>query len=123
MKKKEYEKLGELLTKLGLLKTQAPTEISPLHRLSLRESQILVAIAMGTSPADAAVALGIAVKTFSTYRARLLEKLGLHSNAQLAILTFELGLVPGVLQTMRKQETEDEHIARDGRGTGPAAGQ
>lgn len=103
MKNKEYANLGELLQKAGL-GHKLSNRPSPVDRLSTRETQILVSIASGTAPADAARLLQIAVKSFSTYRARVLEKLGLHSNAELAILAFELGLVPSVLKRLTERD-------------------
>lgn len=57
----------------------------PLHnRLSERELQVFTRIARGISPAVMANELGLSVKTVSTYRARILEKLGMRSNAEIA---------------------------------------
>lgn len=56
----------------------------PAHELlSQREFQTLQMIASGKSPAEIASALQLSVKTVSVYRARLLEKLKLRSNAEL----------------------------------------
>lgn len=56
----------------------------PLHRaLSDREFQTLRLIASGKSVSEIADALALSVKTVSTYRARLLEKMGLKNNAEL----------------------------------------
>ena len=41
-------------------------------------------IARGVSPAVMANELGLSVKTVSTYRARILEKMGMRSNAEIA---------------------------------------
>lgn len=83
-----------------------PENTDPLAHLSKRELQILVAIASGMPPAIAAQNIGIAVKTFNTYRARVMEKLKLKSNAQLAVLAFELNLVPSVLKQLKKEGSE-----------------
>lgn len=72
-------------------------EDSPVESLSMRELQILIAIGSGLRPQEASAKYGIAVKTFSTYRSRVLDKLSLQSNAELAILAYELKLVPGIL--------------------------
>lgn len=57
----------------------------PLHnRLSERELQVFTRIARGIAPALMANELGLSVKTVSTYRARILEKLGMRSNAEIA---------------------------------------
>ena len=63
----------------------AAEEDGPLHnRLSERELQVFTRIARGVSPAVMADELGLSVKTVSTYRARLLEKMGMRSNAEIA---------------------------------------
>lgn len=57
----------------------------PLHsRLSEREVQVFTRIARGVSPAVMAMELGLSVKTISTYRARILEKMKMRSNAEIA---------------------------------------
>lgn len=70
---------------------------SPIKKLSVRELQIFIAIGTGLQPVQASKRLGIAVKSFSTYRARVMEKLNLESNAEIAVLAFELKLVPSIL--------------------------
>jgi len=63
----------------------ASEEEGPLHnRLSERELQVFTRIARGVSPAVMANELGLSVKTVSTYRARILEKMGMRSNAEIA---------------------------------------
>jgi DNA-binding NarL/FixJ family response regulator len=57
----------------------------PLHEaLSDREFQVLRLLATGKSTREIAVALSLSVKTVSTYRARLLEKMRMKSIAELA---------------------------------------
>jgi two-component system invasion response regulator UvrY len=53
------------------------------HRLSSREYTVFEQIAKGQSVSQIAEALCLSVKTVSTYRARILEKMGLVSNADL----------------------------------------
>jgi two-component system invasion response regulator UvrY len=56
----------------------------PAHEiLSDREFQVLQLIAAGKSLAEIGDGLSLAVTTVSTYRARILDKLNLHSNAEL----------------------------------------
>lgn len=56
----------------------------PLHEsLSPREFQVLRLMATGQSATAIASELSLSVKTVSTYRARLLEKMHMHSNAEL----------------------------------------
>lgn len=56
----------------------------PQHaELSDREYQILLQIASGKAVSEIAAALSLSVKTVSTYRARVLEKMQMKSNAEL----------------------------------------
>ncbi|MDT8387382.1 MAG: response regulator transcription factor [Thiogranum sp.] len=56
----------------------------PHQLLSDRESQVFLRLARGDSVTYIAHSLDLSVKTVSTYRSRLLEKMGLASNAELA---------------------------------------
>lgn len=53
------------------------------HQLSDREFEILLRLARGERTGEIAEALHLNIKTVSTYRRRILEKLGLKNNAQL----------------------------------------
>jgi DNA-binding NarL/FixJ family response regulator len=56
----------------------------PLHdRLSARERQVFVKLAAGDGVSAIAQELVLSVKTVSTYRARILEKMGFKSNAEI----------------------------------------
>ncbi len=57
---------------------------TPHTLLSDREFQVLKMIASGHKLADIADALALSPKTVSVYRARILEKMGIRSNAELA---------------------------------------
>lgn len=66
----------------------------PLHlRLSERELQIFVRLAKGTPVSQIADVLSLSPKTVSTYRARLLEKMGLSNNADLVRYAVTQGLL------------------------------
>ena len=66
----------------------------PLHEsLSDREHQVLVMLGGGHRVSDIATALSLSVKTVSTYRARVLEKLDLSSTAELIAYALRQGLV------------------------------
>lgn len=66
----------------------------PAHEtLSEREFQVLLLIAQGKSLNDIADTLFISAKTITGYRRRVLDKLGLTSNAQLARYALEHGLL------------------------------
>lgn len=65
-----------------------------LHeQLSERELQVFLRLARGESVSAIAAALHLSVKTVSTYRSRLLEKLALASNAELAAYAIRHGLL------------------------------
>ena len=64
----------------------------PHEALSAREFQILGLIAAGKSVGEIASQLCLSVKTISTYRTRLLKKMGMTSNAELMRYAFRYGL-------------------------------
>jgi two-component system invasion response regulator UvrY len=65
----------------------------PIHEiLSDREYQILCMIASGKTVTEIGAELSLSVKTISTYRARVLEKLNMKSNAELTRYAIENGL-------------------------------
>jgi len=61
--------------------------------LSDREIEVLRRIASGESLNQIAEALHLSPKTVTTYRARIVEKTGLHSNAELARYALEKGML------------------------------
>jgi DNA-binding NarL/FixJ family response regulator len=66
---------------------------APHEKLSDRELQVFLRLARGESVSDIADVLNLSVKTVSTYRTRLLEKLGVGSNAELATYALRHGLI------------------------------
>lgn len=68
---------------------------APHQQLSERELQVFLRLAGGQSVSAIAEALHLSVKTVSTYRSRLLEKLGVASNAELAAYALRNGLMVG----------------------------
>lgn len=66
----------------------------PLHdTLSDREYEVMCMIASGRTVKEIAGELALSVKTISTYRARILEKMGMKNNAQLTHYTIQNQLV------------------------------
>lgn len=66
----------------------------PSHEtLSDREYQVMTLIASGKSVSEIAEELTLSVKTISTYRARVLEKMGMKTNAELTHYAVANGLV------------------------------
>ena len=66
----------------------------PHETLSEREFQVMCRIAGGRTISEIAVELELSVKTVSTYRARLLAKMGLRTNSELTRYVFEHELLP-----------------------------
>ena len=64
----------------------------PHEMLSVREHEVLLLIASGMALSQIAGKLALSVKTVSTYRTRILEKMGLHSNADLIRYVLHHGL-------------------------------
>lgn len=81
--------LGEIL----LTTLDEPSD-QPLHAaLSQREFQILCKLAVGRSVSEIAQELSLSVKTVSTYRARVLEKMHLATNADLTTYALRNALI------------------------------
>jgi DNA-binding NarL/FixJ family response regulator len=83
----------------GLAETLArrlnETSDRPRHdTLSDREFQVLQLMGAGKSLTEIAAALSLSVKTVSTYRARMLEKLALKSSAEIIQYAIQNRLVP-----------------------------
>jgi two-component system response regulator NreC len=61
--------------------------------LSPREGEVLRLLAQGYTNQQAAKCIRVSVKTVETYRARIAQKLGLHSRAELTRYALESGLL------------------------------
>lgn len=82
--------LAETLT--GLLTGQAVDR--PAHEaLSAQEHRVLLLLAGGRSVGEVAQAMHLSVKTVSTYRSRILDKLHLKNNAELTRYCLAQGLI------------------------------
>jgi two-component system, NarL family, invasion response regulator UvrY len=66
---------------------------SPHENLSDREFQVLCMVASGKSVTDIAEDLALSVKTISTYRARILDKMGMRNDAELTHYAIQEKLV------------------------------
>jgi DNA-binding NarL/FixJ family response regulator len=80
----------EALVTPGRVVSGAP---APIAMLSGREREVLVLLAQGHTNQAIADRLALSVKTVESYRARLLQKLGLKNRAELTRLAIDLGLV------------------------------
>lgn len=74
-------------------KINAPAEQLPHEGLSEREFQVFVKLAQGLSVTDIADQLALSIKTISTYRSRLMEKMGLATNNDLTYYALKNGLI------------------------------
>ncbi|MGA1977923.1 MAG: response regulator transcription factor [Bacteroidales bacterium] len=65
-----------------------------LHeKLSVREFQVMVMLAKGKSVTEIAKEIFISYKTVSTYRTRILEKMGMKKNAELTLYAIKNNLI------------------------------
>jgi two-component system invasion response regulator UvrY len=69
------------------------TERPPHELLSDREFQVLCKIASGMTVSQIAAEVSLSVKTVSTYRARVLEKMNMSNNAEITRYAIQNGLV------------------------------
>jgi len=68
-------------------------EGQPHERLSEREFQVFLKLARGETPGEIADDLSLSVKTVSTYRSRLMEKMDLGSNSDLTYYAMKHRLI------------------------------
>jgi DNA-binding NarL/FixJ family response regulator len=66
---------------------------APHETLSDREHEVMCRIASGKTVTEIAGELSLSVKTISTYRARILEKLGVKNSAEITRYAIRNGLV------------------------------
>lgn len=71
---------------------RVPEGKKPHELLSVRERQVMMKIASGKQVSQIAVEMSLSVKTISTYRARILEKMNLKNNAELTYYVIKNGL-------------------------------
>lgn len=81
--------LAELLTN----ELTHPSDKQLHEMLSEREFQVFFKLAGGLSPTEIADELTISIKTVSTYRTRILEKMSLKTNADLTYYAIKYGLI------------------------------
>ena len=81
--------VAELLAQQLNRKDDAP----PHEQLSEREFQVFLKLAKGETAGDIAKALSLSVKTVSTYRTRLMEKMSLSSNSDLTYYALKNRLI------------------------------
>lgn len=77
----------------SLIITQQRTTIHDLKQLSQREREVLTFIADGMTNKEIASQMSISVNTVRTHRARLMDKLDLHTTGELVRYALDRGLV------------------------------
>ena len=71
--------------------------LNPPHiALSNREYQVMLMIAQGKTGKQIANELSVSIKTVSTYRSRILEKMKIESNAEITRYAIKHGLIPNL---------------------------
>ncbi len=78
---------------LKIASTGDAPAVAAIDLLSAREREVLALVAHGHTNQAAADQLGLSVKTVESHRARLMEKLGLSSRADLTRVAVECGLL------------------------------
>jgi two-component system invasion response regulator UvrY len=76
-----------------LMRWRDTAAATPHDSLSDREYQVLRLLGSGRTVSEVARALGLSVKTVSTYRTRVLDKLGMRTNAELMRYAIENSLL------------------------------
>ena len=71
----------------------APADPAPHESLSERELQVFLRLARGETVGHIADGMSLSVKTVSTYRSRVLEKLALNTNSELTYYALKNGLI------------------------------
>lgn len=66
----------------------------PHKQLSEREYQVMIMLVSGLSSSEISEKLNLSIKTISTYRTRLLQKMNLKNNAQLTYYAVKHKLIP-----------------------------
>jgi DNA-binding NarL/FixJ family response regulator len=83
-----------LAEKLAFELTADPSK-PPHELLSNREYQVMIMLAAGKTVSEIAGELCLSVKTISTYRARVMEKMNMKRNADLTLYSVRRHLLPG----------------------------
>ena len=88
-----YPSGAKMLVEDHLARLEASQERDPYEPLSDREIEVLRFISLGYTASEAADALALSPKSVETYRARIMQKLNLHSRAALVQYALFHGLL------------------------------
>ena len=75
--------VSAILAEILVVDMERGTDRPPHERLSDREFEVMRLIASGKTVGEIATLLALSDKTISTYRARILEKMGMKTNAEI----------------------------------------
>ena len=85
--------LSEALTHTLVTDVSGASEKTLHEKLSNQEYEVLIAIASGKSVSEIGKAMSLSVKTISTYRTRILQKMGMQNNSALTHYCFKHKLI------------------------------
>jgi two-component system response regulator NreC len=83
--------LGASLARAGDARTR--TRYGSVEALTPRECDVLRMLALGHTNAEVARSLGVALRTVEAHRGHIVQKLGVHTRAELVRVAMEEGLV------------------------------
>ena len=69
------------------------SKTAPLDSLSLREYQVMLMLVSGKTLSEIAEEISLSVKTVSTYKTRILEKMNIKNNSELILYAIKHGLI------------------------------
>lgn len=85
--------ISPTLAELLLIELDSDADKAPHERLSDREYQVFRMLGSGRTVSEIAVSMSLSVKTISTHRAHVLEKMKLRNNAEITLYAIQNGLV------------------------------
>lgn len=88
-----YPSLAKLLVRDYLSAAHNTTNAEALHELTEREQEVLAYLAEGSSNQEIAEALVISPKTVARHRENIMQKLNLHSRAELVKYAIRKGII------------------------------
>ena len=88
-----YPSMAKLLVKDYLSQDRSNDTASTLDGLTDREQEVLRYLADGTANEEIAAALVISIKTVARHRENIMQKLGLHSRAELVRYAIRKGII------------------------------
>jgi two-component system response regulator NreC len=89
----DYQRLSKRFPREGQSASSTESEEKDLQVLSKRERQVLEAVSQGLTSPQIGEKLGISPKTVSRHRERIMNKLNLHSAAELVKFAIRSGLI------------------------------